>query len=171
MQPTNANFERFSDDIRHSMRIANREAKRHLQSHIDTPHLLIALLKERTGLAGAVLRQKGLTTRTTRGLVRRTISRQWFVNVTAKLPLTFQVKSVIQHAIDHAIKEKHDSVGTGGIMLAMVRHDQMTADVLQSLSVSRESLERDLAKYVHRFMVEAPGQVLQLDVVGERPAA
>jgi ATP-dependent Clp protease ATP-binding subunit ClpC len=171
MQPeAAAKFERFSDDIRHTMRIANREAKRHLQPLIDTPHLLVALVKERSGLAGAVLRQRGLTTRSTRRAIRRTFPRQWSFHLLAKLPLSPRVDDVVESAVDHAVNQKHDSVGTGGILLAMIRRDQVTNELLQSLSVDRAELEHALGKYLHRFMVEAPGEVLQLDAA-ERPAA
>jgi len=156
-------FERFSDDIRHSMRIANREAKWHLHAMIDTPHLLVALIKEPTGLGGWVLRQRGLTARSTRREVRRTIPRQWTINLFARLPLSERVESVVARAVEHALSEKHDSVGTGGILLAMLRHDEVTGELLKSLSVNREELEPVLKKHLHRFMVEAPGQVLQLE--------
>ena len=171
MQPQGAaKFERFSDDIRHTMRIANREAKRHFQPLIDTPHLLVALIKERTGLAGALLRQRGVTTRSARSAVRRAFPRKWSFHLLAKLPLSPRVEAVIESAVTHAINEKHDAVGTGGILLSMIRNDRVTVGLLQSLSVDREELEQTLAKYLHRFMVEAPGQALRLDAP-ERPAA
>jgi ATP-dependent Clp protease ATP-binding subunit ClpC len=166
MQPQGtAEFERFSDDIRHSMRIANREAKRRFQPLIDTPHLLLALVKEPTGLAGAVLRQRGLTARSVRRVVRREFPRLWSFDFLAKLPLSPRVEAVVGSAIDHAVNERHDAVGTGGILLAMLRHDRTTNELLQLLSVDREDLEKALAKYLHRFMVEAPGKVLHLDPV------
>jgi len=163
-------FERFSDDIRHSMRIANREAKWNLHPKIDTPHLLVALIKERTGLAGGVLRQRGLTARSARRVVRRTIPRQWTLNVFSRLPLSERVESVVALAVEHALSEKHDSVGTGGILLAMLRHDQVTGELLKSLAVNREELEPVLSRYLHRFMVEAPGQVLHFDRWSSAPA-
>jgi ATP-dependent Clp protease ATP-binding subunit ClpB len=169
MQPdAAAKFDRFSDDIRHTMRIANREAKRHLQPLIDTPHLLVALVSEQTGLAGAVLRQRGLTTRSTRLAVRRAFRQQWSLHLLAKLPLSPRVEDVVESAVDHAVNEKHDAVGTGGILLAMVRRDRVTNELLQSLAVDRTELEQALGKYLHRFMVEAPGELLHLDAT-KRP--
>ena len=76
MQPEAASrFERYSDDIRHAMKIANREALHHLQPAIHTPHLLIALVIEPTGLGGWLLRHKGLSPRGVRRSVRRALPR------------------------------------------------------------------------------------------------
>jgi ATP-dependent Clp protease ATP-binding subunit ClpC len=168
MQPEAvAKFERYSDDIRHAMIIANREAVRHLHPRIHTLHVLIALAKERTGLAGTLLRQRGLTARRVRRAVRRSLARAWSLNFLAKLPLSDHLERIVSGAVEHAIFEKHDSVGTGGVLLAMVRHDADTVEILRSLEINVDSLERDLAKYLHRFMVEAPGQVLQLDAASD----
>lgn len=156
-------FERYSDDIRHAMRIANREAKRHLHPVIDTPHLLIALVKEPTGLAGILLRRWGLTARGVRRAVYRMFKRLWCWNLVEKLPMSPRLEVVVERAGEHAIRDKHDAVGTGGMLLAMLRHDQATTDLLQSMSIDVPNLERSLAKYLHRHMVEAPGQVLYLD--------
>jgi len=69
----------------------------------------------------------------------------------------------VAHAVEYALSEKHDSVGTGGMLLALVRHDEAVIGILRSLGVDVAALERELAKYLHRFMVEAPTQPLQLD--------
>ena len=173
MQPEVApKFECYSDDVRHAMRIANREAKRHLQPLIDTPHLLIALVREQTGLAGILLRRRGLTAARVRQEVRRASRRGWTFSLFIKLPLMPRLEDVIAHADAHAVAEKHESVGTGGVLLAMMRHDELTSGLLRTLGIDVSRLEEELAKYLHRFMVEAPGQVLHLDPdPAELPAA
>lgn len=156
-------FERYSDDIRHAMTLANREAIRHLQPLIGTPHLLIALLREPTGMAGALLRRRGLTARRVRRAVRRLVPRLWSFKLFVKLPLAVEVEVAVSRAVEHARSEHHDSVGTGGMLLAMLRHDRRSVVVLYSLGIDVPALQREVAGYLHRFMVEAPGQDLQWD--------
>ena len=59
----------LSDDVRAAMELANREAKRHRRPAIDPLHLLIGLAREWTGLAGILLRRKGMEP----GRVRRAV--------------------------------------------------------------------------------------------------
>jgi ATP-dependent Clp protease ATP-binding subunit ClpA len=88
----------------------------------------------------------------------------------AKLPLSAELEEIVVRAVEHAVLEKHDSVGTGGILLAMIRHDQATTAVLRALGIDVADLERVLAKYLHRFMVEEPGQDLRWDADEVAPA-
>ncbi len=158
-----ANFERYSDDIRDAFLIANAEATRHTRRSVDVPHLLVALVREPTGLAGALLRRKGLSPRPTRRAVRRVLPRMWSLNLGLKLPMTSRLKAVVAHAAEHAIQQKHDSVGTGGVLLAMIRHDERIGEILRSLGIEVTSFDRELGRYLHRFMVEAPDQPLYFD--------
>jgi ATP-dependent Clp protease ATP-binding subunit ClpA len=152
------------------MVLANREAIKHLWPFTDTPHVLAALVKEQTGLAGVLLRHYGITVNSMRKAVRRSIPRAWAFHVFQKLPLSADVDAVVSQARQYALSEKYDAVGTGGVLLAMVRYDTQTNGLLHSLGAEIMALEKDLIKYLHRFMVEAPGQVLHLDLA-DRPAA
>jgi ATP-dependent Clp protease ATP-binding subunit ClpA len=163
--PARDDFERYSDDIRRAMTLANREAIRHLHPLIDTPHLLIALAREPTGLAGALLRQKGLTPRRVRRLVRRLVPRAWAFRGFVKLPLSESLSAVVSRTVEHPLSENHDSVGTGGMLLAMLRHDPKSVQLLGAAGIGVADLEKELARYLHRFMVEAPGQELILQSV------
>ena len=85
-----------------------------------------------------------------------------------KLPLAPQFEHVVASAVEHAVAEKHDSVGTGGMLLALIRHDPTTKALFAALGLDVSDLEREVAKYLHRFMVDAPGQVMHLDPVDVR---
>src|SRR5687768_9673966 len=111
LRDTVTSFERYSDDIRHAMRIANREAKWHGHPEIGVLRLLIALVREPTGLGGAILRLKGLDARRVRRAVRACCPRRWIFSLFAKLPLSSDLHAVVYKASEHAIVEKHDAVG------------------------------------------------------------
>lgn len=53
-------YERFTDRARKVMQLANQEAQRWNHDKLDTQHLLVALVKEGTGVAAHVLKDLGV---------------------------------------------------------------------------------------------------------------
>ena len=163
MSHASATFERYSDDIHKAMRIANREAKWHRHAAIHPLHILIAVVREPTGLGGILLRSKGLDVQRVRAAVRTVLRRGGEWRIFGKIPTHERLDEVINRAVEHAMSERHDAVGTGGILLAMLRHDTTTISTLSSLGLVVDSFKAELHQYLHRLMVEAPDQVLSLD--------
>lgn len=145
------------------MKLANREAKRRFAQSIETFHLMTAIAEEPTGLGGTLLRQYGIT-----GVLIRKKSRhlrvgsEW-VTIWGQLPLSANTKRSVDSAINLALLENHDSVGTGGVLLAMLTTDETTTKLLHTLGINLQSFEKELGRYLYRLMVESPGQYLQLD--------
>ncbi|MBB6429337.1 Clp protease N-terminal domain-containing protein [Algisphaera agarilytica] len=158
-----ASYDRFSDDLRDAMRIANRFAKAMRSREIETPHLLYALIKEPTGLAGHLLRCQGLSAKEIKRSVTRPDASQRQFTIFGKLPLSQNGWGYINDAIDHAIGERHDSVGTAGLLRVMILQAPQVIDILTNLNVPLSDFEKDVAKYLHRHMVENPGEPLYFD--------
>lgn len=157
------NFERFSDDIRDAMKLANREAKRRFAQSIETFHLMTAIAHEPTGLGGMLLRQYGVTGSLVRKQSRHLqVGSEWII-VWGKLPLSSNTKRSVDSAISLALVENHESVGTGGVLLAMVTTDETTTYLLRTFRIDIHKFEKELRRYLHRLMVEFPRQELQLD--------
>jgi len=156
-------FERFSDDIRESMRLANREAKRRFSQSIETFHLLTAIALEPTGLGGILFRQYGITGSVVRKQSRSLrVGSEW-VTIWGKLPLSANTNRSLDSAITFALIENHDSVGTGGVLLAMLTTDEASTKLLHALEINLDRFEKDLRRYLYRLMIESPGRELQLD--------
>ena len=156
-------FERFSNDIRDAMKLANREAKRRFAKSIESLHLMTAIAEEPTGLGGALLRHYGITS----GLIRNQsrhlwVGSEWFT-IWGKLPLSANTKRSVDFAVNLAVAENHDSVGTGGVLLAMLTVDETTTDLIRALGIDFCRFKKDLERYLYRLMVESPGQELRLD--------
>ncbi|MEM1107975.1 MAG: Clp protease N-terminal domain-containing protein [Planctomycetota bacterium] len=158
-----ANYDRFSDDLRHAMLIANRFAKAKQSCEIETPHLLYALAKEPTGLAGHLLRRQSVSARSIKYCVYSPdISKRRFT-IFGKLTISQNGWDCLNNAIDHAIAERHDSVGTAGLLRVMVLKAPQVIDILTTLQVPLGVFKKDVAKYLHRHMVENPGELLYFD--------
>ena len=145
------------------MKLANREAKRRFAHAIETFHLMTAIAEEPTGLGGSLLRQYGITGSLLRKQSRHLrIGSEW-VTIWGKLPLSSNTNRTMDFAINFALAENHDSVGTGGVLLAMLTVDETTTNLIRTLGIDFFRFEKDLGRYLHQLMVESPGQALQLD--------
>lgn len=161
-------FERFSEDIRHVLRLANREAKWRFAATIDTPHLMTGIVREPTGLGGGLLRNYGVTEKLVRQESRDLAPGIEYVTLFGKIPLSANTEHVIADATERALIEKHDSVGTGGVLLSMLQIDQKTVTILARIGVDVSELEKALMRYLQIFMVDRPGEALNFDSISSR---
>lgn len=158
-------FERFSDDIRDAMKLANREAKRRFAPSIETFHLMTAIAQEPTGLGGVLLRQYGITGRVVRKLSRHIrIGSKW-VTIWGKLPLSSNTKQLIESAINFALIKNHKSVGTGGVLLGMLTIDETTTTLLRSTGIDLHKFEEELGQSLNRLMAKSPDQEMYPDAL------
>jgi ATP-dependent Clp protease ATP-binding subunit ClpC len=124
-------FERFTDRSRRVMAMANQEAIRLKHQYIDTPHILLALVKEGRGVGVAVLRNLGVHPETDRAEIEKVVESGPALVPQGKLPQTPPAKSVIMHAIEEARNLNHNYVGTEHLMLGLLRgKDTVAARVL-----------------------------------------
>lgn len=66
--------QKFTQDARRVLSLAQEEAEQQDHKSIDTKHLLLGLLREEQGVAGEVLRALGLDVRQVEALLRKTRS-------------------------------------------------------------------------------------------------
>ncbi|MEO1235252.1 MAG: Clp protease N-terminal domain-containing protein [Planctomycetota bacterium] len=161
-----ATYEMYSDDIRDTMLRANREAKRRGHTLIGTHHVLIGMWLEPTGLAGMVLRrcvsEPGHAIRQIR---RLSPPRRWRW-LRGKLTMSDGLQRVVDLAVEYAQDQNHASVGTGGVLLAMLQHDSATRDLLGQVVYEIDALQATLTRHLREMMVEAPGEPVLLDAPG-----
>ncbi|MBA2729292.1 MAG: Clp protease [Euzebyaceae bacterium] len=66
-------FERFTDGARHTVVLAQDQARELCAAHIGTEHLLLGLLVENKGIAASALRSAGLTVEAVRAEISRVV--------------------------------------------------------------------------------------------------
>lgn len=138
-------FERFTERARKVLAIAGREAQRLHHGHIGTEHILLGLLKEKTGVAATVLQQRGISTKVLSQAIADAAHPDPETDAAGTLPQTMHAKHVIQGAIEEARALHHNYLGTEHLLLALLRETEGVADrVLVNLGLGLADLRQDV---------------------------
>jgi hypothetical protein len=117
-------FERFTDKARRTVVLAQEEARQLRHDHIGTEHLLLGLLRESDGAAATALTSLGISLDATRERVAAAgaVEPGRSGEMTAgHIPFTPQAKRTLELALREALQLGHDYIGTGHILLGIVR--------------------------------------------------
>ena len=145
-----AGMERFTQRARHVLALAHAEAERLRHVTINTEHLLVGLIEEEGGTAGAALRDLGLEVERVREMVERLSPMGLTETITIELSKGAQ--QVLEFAIEEARLLGHQFIGTEHLLLALTRSGEGQAvEVLKKLGVTPEQVRRQ----TRRLMEEA----------------
>jgi ATP-dependent Clp protease ATP-binding subunit ClpA len=122
MQQPSLMFERFTSRARHTVVLAQHEARRLHHNYIGTEHILLGLLGEQ-GIASRALESFGITLDGTReevvgiiGLGKGTVS--------GHIPFTPRAKKILELALREAVQLHHNFIGTEHILLGVIREGE-----------------------------------------------
>src|SRR5262249_13341498 len=141
-----AMYERFTDRARKVMQLANQEAQRFNHEYIGTEHILLALVKEGSGVAANVLKNLDIDLRKIRLEVEKIVQHGPYpVKADARLPQTPRTKKVIEYAIDEARKLDHNYVGSEHLLLGLLREQEaVAAQVLMNLGLKLDRVREEV---------------------------
>jgi Clp amino terminal domain, pathogenicity island component len=119
-------FERFTDKARHTVVLAQEEARALRHDHIGTEHLLLGLLRESDGAGASALTSLGIGLDAARDRVADAAEQAQGASaprepVSGHIPFTPQAKRTLELALREALQLGHDYIGTGHILLGLVR--------------------------------------------------
>lgn len=128
-------YELFTDRARKVMKLAEQEARRFNHDCIGTEHLLLGLVKEGGGAGAHVLKEFGLDLEKLRAETEKRVAAGPKI-VTAGMPLTPRLKSVVEFAHDEAWSLGHKYIGTEHLLLGLTRESEGIAfDILSGLDI------------------------------------
>ena len=119
-------FERFSGNARQAVVLAQEEARKLKHNYIGTEHLLLGLMAMPESSAGRAFRRLGLTREAASGDVERIVGRG-DREPSGHVPFTRRAKKVLELSLREALKLKHNYIGSGHILLAIVREGEGVA--------------------------------------------
>ena len=124
-------FERFTNRARHTVVLAQEEARQLKHNYIGTEHILLGLLGEPEGYAGRVLTSFGITRDGAREEVRAMVglgnSEQ-----SGHIPFTPRAKKTLELALREALALHHNYIGTEHILLGVIREgDGVAAQLMK----------------------------------------
>jgi ATP-dependent Clp protease ATP-binding subunit ClpC len=181
-------FERFTDQSRRAVVLAQDEAARLDHDHIGTEHLLAGLLRADRGAAGRALTSADITLDAVRGQIEALAGRGQ-QRPTGHIPFTPRAKKCFELALREAAKAGQH-IGTGHLLLGLIGQDdcvavqvlgglgadpgQFRARVIQEIKSQPEGLEyaASMRLQMRRRRPEPSGQVeTLLDSIDSRLSA
>jgi ATP-dependent Clp protease ATP-binding subunit ClpC len=124
-------FERFTNNARHAVVLAQEEARRMQHNYIGTEHVLLGLLGEPNGLACRALAGLGLSLEAARDEVTDIVG-TGAAALSGHIPFTPRAKKTLELSLREALQLHHNYIGTEHILLGLIREgDGVAAQVLK----------------------------------------
>lgn len=149
-------FDKFTDKARKVLVLAQEEARALHQPYVGTEHVLLALLKEKEGLAAQSLDHLGVTYEAALTCVQQLIKGDASADVSGHLSFTPRVKRVLENSLREAMQMGKSYISTEHLLLGIVREGEGTAiDVLRKLGVEGDAIRSSLNDMVGQSAVFA----------------
>jgi ATP-dependent Clp protease ATP-binding subunit ClpA len=116
-------FERFTNLARHTVVLAQEEARRLKHNYIGTEHILLGLLGEPEGTGCRALQRFGVSLEGARLAVTEIIG-IGKSELSGHIPFTPRAKKVLELAFREAVQLGHNYIGTEHILLGLLREDE-----------------------------------------------
>jgi ATP-dependent Clp protease ATP-binding subunit ClpC len=147
-------FERFTEQSRRVVVLAQEEARMLGHNHIGSEHLLLGLLHEQGGTAAEVLASAGITVEAARSQVEE-LAAPRERSPSGHIPFTQRAKKILELSLREALEQRKSYIGTEHILLALLRDsDGMGARVLERLGGSLPALRQQVLEVTE---AAAPG--------------
>ena len=119
-------FEKFTDRARQVIVLAQEEARLLLHDYIGTEHLLLGLVDQGDGIAGAALTGSGVTAEAVRHQVGELIGRG-LEPPSGHIPFTPRAKRTLELAMRESLRHGSGHIGTEHLLLGMIHQDECVA--------------------------------------------
>ncbi len=144
----------FTEQAYTILKRAEEEALRFQHNYIGTEHLLLGMVREDEGIAGAVLYNLGVDLNRVRQAVEFIIGRGDRV-VVSEIGLTPRSKRIIEFASDEARRMNNDYLGTEHLLLGMVVEGEgIAAGVLNSMGVYVQNVRAETSRVLQHATYE-----------------
>ncbi len=140
-------FNKFTEEARKVLVMAQEEAKKMNLSYIGTEHLLLGVVRTPQSLGGTVLKNLNVTLELIYGLIQAAGPRQEPSKEVLESGLSDLAKKVIEDSVNVAHRYKHNQVGTEHILYALVSQGETAATIiLKSLNVDVKRVSKNIEK-------------------------
>ncbi len=135
-------FERFTDQARRAVVLAQEEARMLNHDYIGTEHILLGLIHDGEGVATSAIESLGISLTAVRSEVEEIVGRG-IKPSRGHIPFTPRAKKVLELSLREALQLGHGYIGAEHILLGLVREGEgVAAQVLKKfgadLGVLRE---------------------------------
>ncbi len=139
-------FERFTDQARRALVVAQEEARARNHDFVGTEHVLLAVLRQPEGGAVKALEALGISAEQVQGKVEAEMGASGGTAAGAP-PFTAQAKKVLEGALREALDMRAKTIGTEHLLLGLLREGEGTAaQVLVGLGADLDRTRREVAR-------------------------
>jgi ATP-dependent Clp protease ATP-binding subunit ClpC len=143
-------FERFTDQARRAVVLAQEEARLLNHDYIGSEHILLGLIDEGDGVAAKALKRLGITEQAVHQQVEETVGRGERPAPAGHIPFAREAKKVLQLSLRAALQLGDNYIDTGHILLGLTREKQSPgAQVLMHLGADLVRVHRQVIELLH----------------------
>lgn len=157
-------FERYTDQARRVVVLAQEAARELKHNYIGTEHLLLGLRAEENGLAARVLSHFGVGLQAVQEQILRIVG-QGQELVDGPVPFTPRAKKVLELSLREALSLGHNYIGTEHILLGLVRENEGVAyHILRDAGADAEKVRGEIIRMLSGTGRQrpVPPQILQV---------
>jgi hypothetical protein len=153
-------FERFTDQARRVVVLAQEEARLLNHNYIGTEHILLGLAHEGQGIAAKALESRGISLERVRVEVEEIVARGQ-VPPTGHIPFTPRAKKVLELSLREAIQLACNYIGTEHILLGLIREGEgVAAQVLVKLGADLSRVRQQVIQLLAGYAGPEPAEQL-----------
>jgi ATP-dependent Clp protease ATP-binding subunit ClpA len=132
-------FERFTDQARRVVVLAQEEARDLGHNYIGTEHILLGLIREEDGAAARALAVLEINLDAARGEIQEILGEARNQPPGGHIPFTPRTKKVLEHSLREALQLGVDYIGTEHVLLGLIREGEgVGVLVLERLGVTAD---------------------------------
>ena len=160
-------FERFTNQSRRSVVLAQEEARMLSHNYIGTEHLLLGLLHEGQGSAARALNAMDVTLDAVREQVVEIIGRGQ-EEPSGHIPFTPRAKKSLELALREALQLGDGYIGTGHLLLGLIHEGSGVAvQIMDKLGADPKDLRARVTRELHEQPEEGEGQTRTTPIMAE----
>jgi ATP-dependent Clp protease ATP-binding subunit ClpC len=140
--------ERFTEQAQEAISTSQQLAMQYQHSQWDVEHILLALLLQKQGLVGDILKELDIDAESIRGQVEATLEKTPKVTYqTGQIYATPRIGMLMSKADEEANRLKDEFISTEHLLIAMVSSDKgEAASILQNAGLNQEKVYEALKK-------------------------
>jgi ketosteroid isomerase-like protein len=148
-------FERYTEKARRVIFFGRYEASQLGSHYIETEHLLLSLLREDKALANRFLIDSAAIEDIRKQIEDHTTVREK-VSTSVDLPLTHECKRVLAYGAEEAERLNHKHIGTGHLLLGLLREEKsFAAEILHERGLRISTVREEIARSSFATATEA----------------
>ena len=137
-------MQQFTDKAKTALQLAAKAAKDLHQSYIGSEHLLVGLVREKTGVAAKVLKENGVDEIQLISMIKDLIAPEGNLAVQERDGYSPRAAHILEDSHKQAQKYKNSMTGTEHILLAMLREgENVGLRLLNTLGINIQKLYMD----------------------------